>query len=428
MTGKIKGLLMPRVSWLIVEVERIDQAQVTTTLNNEKPKPTEGQRFFLCCAPYFHPSTHNHIMAARQLVSVYSEDGSSVLSQVALPAVFKAPIRPDVVNFVHSGMNKNARQPYAVSSKAGHQTSAESWGTGRAVARIPRVAGGGTSRSGQAAFGNMCRGGHMYSPTKIWRKWHVHVNQNQKRYAVASALAASALPALVMARGHKIDKIAEIPLVVAAGVESFTKTKQAVEMLKNINAYADVEKVADSKKIRAGKGKMRNRRHTQRRGPLLVYEQDNGLVKAFRNVPGVELCPVDALNLLLLAPGGHVGRFIVWTQGAFGKLDALFGTEKEGSKLKKSFVLPQNIMNNADITRIINSDEIQSVLRPAEASKQKRATVKKNPLRNLNVLLRLNPYAKSVRRGELLAAEKKSRDAKVKKVRNTAFVRTLKAE
>ena len=37
----------------------------------------------------------------------------------------------------------------------GHQTSAESWGTGRAVARIPRVRGGGTHRSGQGAFGNV---------------------------------------------------------------------------------------------------------------------------------------------------------------------------------------------------------------------------------------------------------------------------------
>lgn len=46
-------------------------------------------------------------------------------------------------------MAKNKRQAYAVSEKAGHQTSAESWGTGRAVARIPRVGGGGTHRSGQ---------------------------------------------------------------------------------------------------------------------------------------------------------------------------------------------------------------------------------------------------------------------------------------
>jgi large subunit ribosomal protein L4e len=72
-----------------------------------------------------------------------------------LPAVFLAPIRQDVVHDVHTRMAKNKRQPYAVSKYAGHQTSAESWGTGRAVARIPRVPGGGTHRSGQAAFGNV---------------------------------------------------------------------------------------------------------------------------------------------------------------------------------------------------------------------------------------------------------------------------------
>lgn len=42
--------------------------------------------------------------------------------------------------------------------------SAESWGTGRAVARIPRISGSGTHRSGQGAFGNMCRKGRMAFP------------------------------------------------------------------------------------------------------------------------------------------------------------------------------------------------------------------------------------------------------------------------
>jgi hypothetical protein len=46
------------------------------------------------------------------------------------PQVFNAPIRPDIVQTVHTGVAKNRRQPYAVSEKAGHQTSAESWGTG----------------------------------------------------------------------------------------------------------------------------------------------------------------------------------------------------------------------------------------------------------------------------------------------------------
>merc|ERR1719230_1388489 len=151
----------------------------------------------------------------------------------------------------------NKRQAHGVARNAGHQTSASSWGTGRAVARIPRVGGGGTSRSGQGAFGNMCRGGRMFAPTKTWRKWHRRINGSQKRYAVSSALAASAVPSLVMARGHRIDDVPEIPLVVDDAVESTRKTSLAVDALAQLGAYPDVQKVSDSKKIRAGKGKMR---------------------------------------------------------------------------------------------------------------------------------------------------------------------------
>jgi len=336
--------------------------------------------------------------AARPLVSVYNLEGAAS-EQVPLPAVFTAPIRPDIVRFVHTSIAKNARQPYAVSRRAGHQTSAESWGTGRAVARIPRVGGGGTQRSGQGAFGNMCRGGRMFAPTKIWRKWHHKVNLNQRRYAVASALAASAVPALVMARGHRIEKVNEIPLVISSELNSFTKTSQAVAFLKTIGAYDDVIRAKESKKIRAGKGKMRNRRYTMRRGPLVVYDKSAGLCRAFRNIPGVELASVDSLNLLQLAPGGHLGRFIIWTQGAFQKLDAIFGTYTEKATLKSGYTLPRHIMSNADVARVINSDEIQSIVR-APIKLIKRLPKKKNPLRNYAAMLRLNPYAAVVRARE----------------------------
>ena len=145
-------------------------------------------------------------MAARPLVSVFSLTGDKA-GETALPAVMTAPLRPDIVQFVHTNINKNNRQAYSVSVRAGKNVSAHSWGTGRAVARIPRVGGGGTSRSGQGAFGNMCRGGRMFAPTKTYRKWHKKVNTSQKRYAVASSLAASAIPALVMARGHRVDEV-----------------------------------------------------------------------------------------------------------------------------------------------------------------------------------------------------------------------------
>ncbi|EDR09812.1 60S ribosomal protein L4 [Laccaria bicolor S238N-H82] len=353
-------------------------------------------------------------MASRPTVNVRSSTGEASTS-LPLPAVLTAPIRLDVVQQVHKSIAKNKRQAYAVSEKAGHQTSAESWGTGRAVARIPRVGGGGTHRSGQAAFGNMCRGGRMFAPTKTWRKWHVKVNQNQRRFAVVSALAASALPSLVLARGHRIEQIEEVPLVVASATESFTKTKEAVALLKALHAYSDVVKVSNSRKLRAGKGKLRNRRHRQRRGPLVVYNEDNGIVKAFRNLPGVELVNVRRLNLLQLAPGGHLGRFVIWTEGAFALLD-------EVSVHKKDYYLPTAKISNPDVTRLINSDEIQSVVRPAGQKVQKRPwTQKKNPLVNKAVLFRLNPYAKTLRRQEILKQERlKKKDAKKPKQPNSA--------
>ena len=49
-----------------------------------------------------------------------------------------------------------------------------------------------------------------------------------------SALAASALPSLVMARGHRISNVPEVPLVVDDSSESITKTSKAVALLKKV--------------------------------------------------------------------------------------------------------------------------------------------------------------------------------------------------
>lgn len=348
------------------------------------------------------------LSTARPLVSVYSEKSEEIKDKsIALPSVFKAPIRPDIVNFVHQQMSMNHRQAYCVSEKAGHQTSAESWGTGRAVARIPRVRGGGTHRSGQGAFGNMCRGGRMFAPTKPWRRWHRRINVNQKRYALASAVAASGVPALVMSKGHIIDNVPELPLVVSDKIEEITKTKQAVIFLRRCKAWADIQKVYKSQRFRAGKGKMRNRRRIQRRGPLVVYHKDQGLRRAFRNIPGIDLISVDKLNLLKLAPGGHVGRFVIWTQTAFAKLDKLFGSWKNPSLEKKGYNLPQPKMSNTDLSRLLKADEIKKALR-APQKKIVRRTRKLNPLTNARAMLKLNPYAAVLKRQAILSSEKRA--------------------
>jgi len=242
----------------------------------------------------------------------------------------------------------------------------------------------------------MCRGGRRFGPTRVWRKWHRKINLNQRRYAIVSSIAATGVPALVFSKGHRIEKVPEFPLVVSDNVEKIASAKEAVTFLKNVNAIDDVERVIKSKGFRAGKGKMRNRRRTQRLGPVVIYDKDAGVSKAFRNIPGVECLSVNQLNLLRLAPGGVVGRFVIWTESAFKKLDQIYGTWKASSKAKKDYNLPQPKMANADLTRLLRSYEIQRALRAKHARPIKQAK-RANPLRNKRLMAKLNPYREALR-------------------------------
>lgn len=342
---------------------------------------------------------------------------------IVLPGVFTTGVRLDIVNEVHKNMSKNRRQGHAVDPKAGMKHSAESWGTGRAVSRIPRVGGSGTHRSGQGAFGNMCRKGRMFAPIRIWRRWHRKVNIKQKRYATASALAASAVLPLVQSRGHRVNEVPELPLVVDNKVEGIERTKEAVQFLKDVGAYPDVKKVIETVGVRAGLGKLRNRRYRSRRGPLIVYKGDNvPLLRAVRNIPGVETLHVSRLNLLQLAPGGHVGRFIIWTADAFKELNNIFGTRRFSGVQKKGYVLPRAEVTNPDISRVINSNEVQSAIRAKKSDRPSHHIQKRNPLRNKKAMHDLNPNAELVRAQAAKVNEenRKRREAIIKEKRKLA--------
>lgn len=343
-------------------------------------------------------------MTARPVVSVYTKD-AAISGQCEMPAVFTAPIRDDTVQFVHSNMAKNRRQAHGVARNQGHQHSAESWGTGRAVARIPRIGGSGTHRSGQAAFGNMCRKGRMFAPLRTWRKWHRKINTNQKRHAVASAVAASACAPLVLARGHDVNAVPELPLVMdSLNVDSTKAMLAALEKVGCGSALAH----SRAKHTRCGSGKMRYSRFTHAKGPLVVYGDANPNVKRVaRNLPGVDTCSVHRLNLLQLAPGGHLGRFVIYTQDAFETLNKVFGTYREKGIEKSGYQLNRHCMAVADLARIINSDQVQSKLRAIRHNTDAARTNNKNPLKNKTLMQRLNPYSKTA-----AALEKKANEAR----------------
>jgi large subunit ribosomal protein L4e len=328
----------------------------------------------------------------RQTVRVFAHDKpNQVVAEIPLPGVFSAPIRSDIVHFVHYNLNKNRRQPYAVNKEAGMLYNAESWGTGRAVARVPRVGGSGTHRSGQGAFANMCRGGRMFNPTTIWRRWHRKVNLTQRRHAVASAIAATGVPGLVMARGHRVNQIPELPLVLD-NLQT-EKTSGLIAILRRFGLGDELDKVKNTKKIRVGQGKYRNRRYVLRKGPLIVFDDGHtNLAHAAQNIPGVETCHVNRLNILQLAPGSHLGRLIIWTKAAFEQLNHIFGTADLPGTQKKGYVLERPLIQNANLARLVNSDEIQSIVRPVAKVQVLHSRQRKNPLINKAQMHRLNPF------------------------------------
>lgn len=318
-------------------------------------------------------------------VECFELDGKTVKCTIDLPDVFKTPIRKELIEFVHKNVRMNKRQPYAVSPLAGKKHSAESWGTGRAMARVARIKGSGSRRSAQGACANFCRGGHMAHPTNVRRRWQRKTPHALRRHVTAMGIAASAVPALVEGRGHRIDGIKRIPLVLTGDVNKITKTRDALAVCKALGLADEIEKVAD-KTIRPGKGKWRNRRYKIKKGPLFVYNEERDFIKAFRNIEGIECVKVDNLSVLELCPGGHAGRLIVWIEDAFKKLTDLFGSFTEISQLKKNYSLMNNIVSADDVEGVFYSDEVQAFIDTPNLLEEKK--VVREPIE----VMAMNPY------------------------------------
>lgn len=224
------------------------------------------------------------------------------------------------------------------------------------------------------------------------------MNHTQRRHALASAVAATACAPLVMARGHRVLGVNQLPLVLDDAVGQVAKTKDAIALLKSLGLWEDVRRVMSNKQLRCGRGKLRDRRHKMRRGPLFVVDEGcESLRRAIRNVTGVDMCNVNRLNIRSLAPGGHLGRLCVWTQSAFNSLERHFGSGKGTASTKKGYRLQHEVCTNADLSGLINSDAIQKVLTTAKTQPKRTRGTKPNPLVNRRAMAKLNPYSTVLR-------------------------------
>jgi len=242
--------------------------------------------------------------------------------QIELPPVFEEEYRPDLIKRAVLSAQANRLQPYGPHFYAGMNTSAQSWGPGHGVSRVPRLKNGRKAAGIPMAVG----GRRSHAPQPDADKTE-KINIKERRKAIRSAIAATTCTELVLARGHKFSR--ELPVVAQTEIETLNKTSDVKKFLIAAGLWDDVERAKLGRNIRAGKGKMRGRKYKNRKSLLIVAASDQGLGKAARNLPGVDFITVEKLNAELLAPGTHAGRLTIWTESSIQKLREKNSQEKK---------------------------------------------------------------------------------------------------
>ncbi|PSP80210.1 50S ribosomal protein L4 [Halobacteriales archaeon QS_1_68_20] len=226
-----------------------------------------------------------------------------------LPDVFETPHRPDLVKRAVLAAQANRTQDHGADPYAGLRTSAESPGSGRGMAHVPRA----NNRGRRVPHTVKGRRAH---PPKSEKDRTKDLNDKERKLAVRSAVAATTDADLVAERGHEVDEDLDLPLVVSDEFEDLVKTKEVVAFLEEVGVHADVERADEGRSVRAGRGTTRGRKYREPSSILFVTSSEAGPSKAARNLAGADVATAANVSAEDLAPGAQPGRLTVWTESA----------------------------------------------------------------------------------------------------------------
>jgi large subunit ribosomal protein L4e len=237
--------------------------------------------------------------------TVHDLDGAEV-GEIDLPDVFGTQFRPDLIRRAVDAARANRRQDYGTDEYAGLRTPAESFGSGRGMAHVPRQNGQGR-RVPQAVKGRVAH------PPKVEKDRGLDINDKERKLAVRSAIAATADAEQVAERGHRFDA-EELPVVVSDEFEELVKTRDVVSFLEAVGLDDDIERADEGKSVRSGRGTTRGRKYQEPKSILFVTTGEPS--KAARNLAGADVATAANVSAEDLAPGAHPGRLTVWTESA----------------------------------------------------------------------------------------------------------------
>lgn len=244
-----------------------------------------------------------------------------------LPAQFAEPIRADLIKRAVEAIWSHDRQPYSTDPRAGKKSSAKlsrrrreyrgSYGHG--ISRVPRkiLSRNGTQMMWVGSFAPGTVKGRMAHPPSDDKVWAQKINDKERRKAIRSALAAAVDKKLVAAHGHALPQA--YPFLISNAFEALDKTASVQDAFTKLGLEQELQR-SSRKKIRAGRGKSRGRKYRTAAGPLIVVGGDCKLLKAAKNLAGVDIIQANRLNASLLAPGAVPGRLTLFTASAIDKI------------------------------------------------------------------------------------------------------------
>ncbi|WP_226010408.1 50S ribosomal protein L4 [Halomicrobium salinisoli] len=226
--------------------------------------------------------------------------------EVDLPEVFETTVRTDLIQRAVRAAQANRKQDHGADDYAGLRTPAESFGSGRGMAHVPR-------ENGQGRRVPQTVGGRPAHPPKEEKDRSLDVNDKERKKAIRSAVAATTDAELVADRGHEFDDDVELPLVLDDEFEDLQKTQEVVDVLESLGVDADIERAEDTK-IKAGQGSARGRKYRRPSSILFVTSEEPS--RAARNLAGADVTTGREVNAEDLAPGAAPGRLTIWTESA----------------------------------------------------------------------------------------------------------------
>lgn len=245
--------------------------------------------------------------------TLYSIEGKA-LRQIDLPELFEGQYRDDLIKRAVLSDESREYQPKGSFKFAGLQTSAKYRGRkemyaaikNKGIPHLPHE----VQPKGQ--FGKVKRVPHAVKgrrahPPKPETKLIEEVNKKEYKKALKSALAATADKSVVSARYKKLT-LASYPLVLENSFESLSKTKDVLKVLSSLNLNSMID----------------NSKSNGCKGALVVAT--GSILKAARNIAGVDSVSPAQLKVKHLAPGCAGGRVTIYSENALQELKKLFST------------------------------------------------------------------------------------------------------